>query len=213
MVRSIRKQFELNARKPYFYASAVALICCLLISAIGINKNCENERLRAETYEKDVKKAEKEVQKIKQVAGELDSWIGQYDESAQFLNDRNKYTAMLNDLQQLMPDRMWLVSMETSVAAEGGEEEYAEEGAVKKEKTKHQTVKSVNALREVTKLALSGYTLNIYRDVSEFNKFRNNLKKSKFFEEKLRVARLDNASNSNLTYFEIELTLKEPIKK
>ena len=120
---------------------------------------------------------------------------------------------MLNDLQQLMPDRMWLVSMEPSVAAEGGEEEYAEEGAVKKEKTKHQTVKSVNALREVTKLALSGYTLNIYRDVSEFNKFRNNLKKSKFFEEKLRVARLDNASNSNLTYFEIELTLKEPIKK
>ncbi len=211
--RSIRKQFELNARKPYFYASAAALISCLLISVAGVSRVLDYEKQRVEKVEADVKLAEGEAKRINAIARELDSWRSQYDESAQFLRDRGKYTDMLNALQDMIPDRMWLVALEPAVA--GSEEESGDEenSGRKTERAKHQTPESVNALREVKNLALTGYTLNSDANRVLFDEFRQKIRKSGIFEPNIRVARLDIAKNCNLTYFEIILTLKEAIKK
>ncbi len=211
--RSIRKQFELNARKPYFYASAAALICCLLISMVGIGRVLDYEKQRVTKVEADVKIAEKEAKRINAIAGELNSWRGQYEEAAQFLQDRSKYTNMLNTLQEMIPDRMWLVSLEPAVANPDEESSEDGENTAKTNRAKHQTPQTVNALREVKNLSLCGYTLNSDANRVLFDEFRQKIRKSAIFEPNIRVARLDIAKNCNLTYFEIILTLREAIKK
>ena len=212
--RSIRKQVELNARKPYFYASAAALVCCLIVSAVGVSKELDFEKKRVARVEEDVRRADGEVKKINAVAGELNSWRGQYDESAQFLRDRGKFTDVLNAIQEMMPDRMWLVSLEPAVQSgenNGGDE--AEPGRRDEKREKHQTPESVNALREVRNIALTGYTLNLDENRNLFDEFISRVRKSGLFEPNLQVPRLEIARNSNLTYFEVILTLKEALKK
>lgn len=212
--RSIRKQVELNARKPYFYASAAALVCCLIVSAVGVSKELDFEKKRVARVEEDVRRADGEVKKINAVAGELNSWRGQYDESAQFLRDRGKFTDVLNAIQEMMPDRMWLVSLEPAVQSgenNGGDE--AEPGRRDEKREKHQTPESVNALREVRNIALTGYTLNLDENRNLFDEFISRVRKSGLFEPNLQVPRLEIARNSNLTYFEVILTLKEALRK
>ena len=212
--RSIRKQVELNARKPYFYASAAALVCCLIVSAVGVSKELDFEKKRVARVEEDVRRADGEVKKINAVAGELNSWRGQYDESAQFLRDRGKFTDVLNAIQEMMPDRMWLVSLEPAVQSgenNGGDE--AEPGRRDEKREKHQTPESVNALREVRNIALTGYTLNLDENRNLFDEFISRVRKSGLFEPNLQVPRLEIARNSNLTYFEVILPLKEALRK
>ncbi len=211
--RSIRKQIELNSRKPYFYASAVALIICLLISVATLSRVRDYEKQRVVKVEEKVKIAESEAKRINAVAGELNTWRGQYEEAAQFLHDRGKFAAMLNELQKMIPDRMWLVSLEPAVA--NPEDTGSEDGetVTQTARAKHQTPQSVNALREVKTLSLCGYTLNSDANRVLFDEFRQKIRKSGLFEQNIRVARLDIAKNCNLTYFEIVLTLQEAIKK
>lgn len=208
--RSIRRQFELNARKPYFYASAVALVCCLLISLIGMGKSLENEKVRSEKYQRDLKSAQQEVNKINRLLSQRNNEIGRYEEVQRLLAGRNKYTAMLSELQQMLPDRMWLVKLEPTVNAENSDESI--EGGNTRQIKEH-TVNSINRLRQVSKITLAGYVLG---DSTEVDRFDENFKKRNLETtcfESMHINRNEVSDRVNLTYFEVELTLKEAIDK
>lgn len=211
----IRKQYELNARKPYFYASAVALVSCMLISVIGVSRVLSFEKKRVGEVEYKVSQAEKAVRKIRAVKGELDSWQGKYEESVQFLRDRDRYAKVMNELQNMIPDRMWLVVMEP--ARDNEESSYTEDESGSSQKVKVDpnlptAPEKINAMRELKKIRLVGYALKLdNRDL--FQEFRSKIEKSVHFEPQIRTRQLINATNNNLTYFEIIITLKEALKK
>ena len=221
--RQIKKQAELDARKPYFYASAVALISCLLISVVGILQVKYFEDTRVGRVEADVKRAEAEVSKINGMKGELDRLRGDYEKSVKFLKTRDNFGSMLRLLQQEMPsDRMWLVALEPVL--ESGEEDsiaaMGDEGKPVAKNLDHNrriTPEQFSTIREIKKLRLVGYvwridSLDNAEDRNVVKEFVNKLEEKKdVFISVQQDERPD--GNSNLNYFEIVLELKEVIKK
>jgi Tfp pilus assembly protein PilN len=224
--REIKKQYELDARKSYFYASMIALVACLLISVVGIGQVLGFEKERVRQVEDEVAIADKEVAKVNALVGQLNVMKGNYDQSKRFLDARNQYTQILSELQDMMPDRMWLVTLEPYIEEEesyAGADEYgvdrnaAANGKKNEGPDARMTPRDYNALREVKQLRLVGYIVRLSavdEDQNILLKFEERIKsKSQFFEtENIRYRdTVDN--NSNLTYFEFILTLKEAIKK
>lgn len=218
--REIRKQYILDARKPYFYASAVALISCLLISVVGIGEVRNFEQQRVEKVEADVKKAEAEVASVNSFKGTLDSHKSNYDQAAKYLDARNLIGSLMENLQAVIPsDRMWLTAFEPYVPA-GGADSYNEMGepvAAAAAEWKRLTPEQFNAITEVKQLRLNGYVIRV--DKLDKTSDRNLLiefveavkKKPEIFESISYETSVD--GNSNLTYFEIIITLKDALKK
>ena len=117
--KMIRKQYELNSKKPYFYASAAVLIACLLLFGFGIDQLLRREMGRVE-------KARREVESISKVAQQIDGLSAQCRSAESLLNDyarvfntrsgvrKEGFFRILTELQRIMPDQMWLVSLEPS---------------------------------------------------------------------------------------------------
>jgi len=225
--RTIKKQMLLDSRKPYFYASAVALICCLLVFIFGIDKQLKYESGRVTKNAGQVKKVEEEAKRINNLNNELNSAKSQYEEAAQILLDRKKWSVMINELQKKIPDNMWLISLDydgekkLQTKENQTDDLYSDLGMDMPEvKTneqntigKKQDIKTISNLQEIKKIQLTGYTLDDpYERAGALNHFMAAIRQSELFEEvKMKNTSQDNVYN--LTYFEIDLTLKEPLKK
>lgn len=222
--RAIQKQYILDARKPYFYASAMALISCLLISIVALVQVCNFEEERAGKVESAVKIAEAQVSSVNAKKGELDGHVSNYNQAAKYLDSRNSFGRVITALQEAIPnDRIWLVAIEPYPEEEDGSETEGEEGKAQDEKEKFSagrkfTAQKFNQLLEVKKLRLVGY-LVITKADTEMNRavldeFRDAVNKSEIFEpSSFEIKFRDKDGDSNLTYFEVEVTLKEPLKK
>ena len=219
--RQIKKQYELDARKPYFYASAVALISCLLISVVGILQVKYFEDNRVQKIEADVKRAETQVNKIKGMKGELDRLSGDYEQSANFLKTRDQFGSLLRTLQNSIPnDRMWLVAFEPIIEQEsetsGGSEADVKDDGKDRDPDTQITPEQFSSLREIKKLRLGGYiwrgdNLNKKEDRDVVKEFCEKLEDSGIFLSVHPDSRPE--GSSNLSHFEIVLELKEVIKK
>ena len=224
--REIKKQYELDARKPYFYASAAALLSCLLISVIGISQVRDFEKTRVEKVSADVVKAEKELARVKELKGRLDTMIANYDQSAKFLDARNKFGVVMTELQKMIPaDRMWLIALEPYASEEesssgNGMGAGMEETARPERSSDHNqrmSPQKFNKLAEIKQLRLAGYVMRIARQDNESDRdvireFEKEVRKNpELFEGIKYETTVD--GNSNLTYFEVILTLKEALKK
>ncbi len=222
--RAIQKQYILDARKPYFYASAMALISCLLISIVALVQVCSFEEERAGKVESAVKIAEAQVSSVNAKKGELDGHVSNYNQAAKYLDSRNSFGRVITALQEAIPnDRIWLVAIEPCPEEEDGSETEGEEGKAQDEKEKFSagrkfTAQKFNQLLEVKKLRLVGYLVTTKAD-TEMNRavldeFRDAVNKSEIFEpSSFEIKFRDKDGDSNLTYFEVEVTLKEPLKK
>jgi hypothetical protein len=219
--RAIKAQYVLDARKPYFYASAIALISCLLISLVGIYQELSFEKRRVTEVEKAVEGAKVEVASVGKVNGELNGIIGAFEQAERYLNSRNKVGELLSAVQSAIPaDRMWLVAFEPK----GEEEEvvYDEEtGASSKTETvakrgldRWMPVEDFGKMPELRQFRLVGYVVTLDgKDGSTVVKnFCSALEKNEMFEERVSYT-LRPHSESNLIYFEATLTLKEALKK
>ena len=209
--RAIRKQEEFNARKPYLFASAAALICCMLISMICVNKVSAYEKERSEKVKANIEKAQREVSRIQKVNGEMLAVKNRYNTTLGFFKERRKYTDMLNEIQSFMPDQMWLVSLEPKLSERRRNDD--ENGRNADVLLVHHTPESINEAREIKELVLTGYALNLDENFDPVSHFRENVRReSKFFKPDVEWEPKQ-AGQSNLSSFKITLTLKEKIKK
>ena len=232
--RTIKKQYELDARKPYFYASAVALISCLLISVVGIDRVRAYEEERVTKVEADVEVAKKESSRVQALKSQLDSLRGNYEHSTKFWESRNNFTKIMTILQQNIPERMWLVALEPLVEVE---ETFSDETAAPAGKqtatedpNRKITPEAFSALKEVKKYRLGGYILRLDSDGDRnlLHEFTDNIRKvplkevpanseegavDTMFEDVRIVQELVDGNNNNLTYFEVVLTFREAVKK
>ncbi len=223
--RAIKQQYILDARKPYFYASAVALISCLLISWVGIRQVRNFEKERVEKIEAEVKIGEAEVTAINGVNGQLQTFIGDFNQAAKYLDARNQIGNLMNKVQSVLPQgKMWLISFEPYVESEEGDgyssggESAASAAAQKREQVNPldpaYQLKYSN-ITEVTKLRLAGYVLTTKgKDGSlVLSEFEDRIKAEEDVFAGIEFLQNRPHGDSNLYYFEVILTLKDALKK
>ena len=225
----IRNQRELDRRKPFFYISAGVAVLCLFIFSIGVSKLLAFDRRRVEKVESEVKRTNAKMNEIKELKGKCDGAAGRYNEAADLLKSRNTWFEMLEELQTMIPDTMWLVILEgvgdPAENADMGAGDGAGMGEPQNEAASKNNPFEIPAtvsgergggpaipdLREVKRLRLVGYTLTLPKHERLEAQLEAKLKDSKHFTEEWTLG--ENRRINNLSCFEIFLKLKEPIKK
>ncbi len=229
---SIRSQKELNRKKPYFYISAATLLILLLFFAYGIRKRLEFDKSRVDRVKGVVEQTNNMMSQVNAAMGRMSGERSRFTDPSQFLQDRNKWSGMLTELQTKLPDTMWLVKLEgigddlpEDLAGMdnmdmgmgmgmgmGGEEGGAFAGL----RSITQGPPSPGDIPEVRKLRLVGYTLVKGRSILE-RELQKSLKDSKYFSDADDGSQLKNyiapKDSMNLSFFDLVITLKEPIKK
>lgn len=230
--RSIRSQYELNAKKPYFYASAGVLIVCLLLFGVGVSKLLDREEGRRDKAGRDVAGIERTSKEIKALNSGYNAAKERFENFKRVFNARSGnfekgYFRVLAELQRIMPDQMWLVSLEPSdtlppepkkqLSSSDTDDMRGGEGA---------PVGSFDAVshalrdqREINYLILKGYTLSTPNSLKPakgaetdyLRKFFDRVQNSGIFAKEYYL--YTNEKTENLTGFYVILKLKETIRK
>ena len=223
--REIRKQRELDRRKPYLYAAAVLLVVCLAIFLFGVNRLRDFESTLVGQVGGEVERVNRKMSEVNTLVNELNSAKGAYDEALGYVAARHRWTDMLNELESIMPDMMWLTHLEgvgdlpTTENNAGTGDEEGLFGVVTARRDQENTgdipgklnTADIGRMTEIRQIRLSGYTLIVdNRDMIE-EELRKRLKDSKFFTEESELTDIRRAQN--LTSFKLLLNLKESIKK
>ena len=219
----IRKQRDLDRRKPFFYISAGVAVLCLSVFALGVNKLLDFDGRRAERVKGEVKRITAKMNAIKELKTQCDRVAGEYNEAADILKKRNAWFEMLEELQTMIPDTMWLVVLEgvgdpsdAPSAAEGGGNPQQSAGgnpflAVGGAAGAGSNSAVSADLREVKRLHLVGYTLSLPGHQRLEAQLESKLKNSRHFTDEWVLG--ENRKVNNLSCFEIFLRLREPIRK
>ena len=233
--RSIRKQYELNTRKPYFYAAAAVLLFCLILFGFAVNQLLIGEKKREEASREKLGKDNNISKKIDQLNGEFNSAKDRFESFKRVFASRQNsknggYIRVLSELQRTMPDQMWLVSLEPSdicppepkkqiQAAAAAEDGMGGEGSANNSANFDPVAHFNRDQREVKFLILKGYTISARNtrnpqsdsSVDYLRKFFATLQNSEIFKPEYRL--YTNQKAGNLTGFYIILELKETIRK
>ena len=228
--RAIRAQRELNRKKPYFYVSAIGVVVCLAIFALGVTKLLDFEQRRISRTEEEVKKVNTKVTAINGMVSQLNSARGEFEEAVGMLKNRDLWTEMLRELQSITPNGMWYIVVEGV-----GDEQQNDVGQNQGDGGEDQPQQSRNGrpdpyavsnfpifgatgeravrpdIREVKRLHLVGYTIDFSGNSFLLRDFHDKLAASKFFAQEWKIA--DNHKVGNMDCFEIFVPLKEPIRK
>ena len=229
--RAIRAQRDLNRKKPYFYVSAIGVVVCLAIFALGVTKLLDFEERRISRTEEEVKKVKTKVSAIDAMVSQLNSAKGEYEEAVNMLKSRDRWTELLRELQSITPNGMWYVVIEgvgDEAQNDGGQNQGDGDGGEDRPTTSGgrpdpysvenfpifsaSGVRSSRGdLREVKRMHLVGYTIDFGGNRFLLREFHEKLAESKFFAPEWKIS--DNRKIGNMDCFEIFVPLKEPIKK
>ncbi len=232
--KSIKAQKDLNHKKPFFYIGAASLVICVGVFAFGVNSSMSYNKERVERVKSRLDSTQKILKDVQRENGTLNSAKGRFEEASNFLKDRNKWFAMMNEIQSKMPDTMWFITFEgigdAPVADQpqpsgrrsrggggGGMGDPGLFGGMGGGSPEATAKPADNDLKEVKEIRLVGYTLILQHDLLELE-FRNKFKESDFFVPEADggfiLEKFEQGTESNnLTSFTIRLKLKEPIKK
>jgi Mor family transcriptional regulator len=219
---SLKQQQELKKKTPYFYASVASLIVCLAIfwAAVGFNK--ERSLTMVETATSVKNRTENNLSLVDEAQEAKDEAQSQYDDAVAMLKGREDWINLLNELQSLLPDNIWLTKIQR-----GSKPSAADLAPKKKKKTGGSLMSSMfsHGTRAVAKVAspdvewleIEGHTLILNKTISMEQTLKENFVKSKFFtDNKNEVAvpeiKLGRGIN-NLSEFKMVIKLKHPIKQ
>ena len=110
--RAINEQRDLNRKKPYFFASALGVVICLMVFAFSVSRLSGLEQQRGEAAELQLKAVEGVDQQISGLNSKRGSAKGELEKVRKILGERNNWTRILEELQRITPDGMWYVVIE-----------------------------------------------------------------------------------------------------
>ena len=215
--RAIRKQHELDRRKPFLYASSVILIVCLLFIAVAVNRLRSFNEERIKRVQAEVSKVEAKQREINSLMGELNANKGGFESLRNYITQRNQWSVVMNELNRLTPDTMWYVTVEALNEAPAKPDPNNPDsvnqanGSPDAEGGNNSKLAKVSAMTEIKCLRLRGCTLILSdKGTLQEKEFQESLKDNPVFESAEIYQRYE---KDNLTYFEIILKLRNPIKK
>lgn len=219
--RAIRKQRELDKRKPYFYISSGLLITCLLLIALGISRLRVFNEKRVERVKIEVSKTENKQREINSLKGELDSAKGDFENLRNYVLQRNQWGVVMNELNKITPNIMWYTSIEGVTeppppASEDGSQN--QEGDMSGSGDGdfsgiNPLLAKISGITEVKYLRLRGCTLIIGNNNLQELALKEAIKGENSFFESAEIREQTQQPGGNLTGFEIILKLRNPIKK
>ena len=233
----IRITRDLQTKKPYFYASAVCALLCLLVFYGGVSARTLYDRRLESRASNQLNSAQAIADQIKKMSRELNNVRGQYEGLSGIADARSGWLNVLNELQKYTPSNMWFTQID-------GVKEYVDENASSNNQRNMMSPGGPGmpgmdpgmmgpdmmdpgmmegpppVPNEVAWLRLKGHSLvmdaNDPKSVEDY--FRENLKKSPLFDledpanYKNPVLTL-NSENDNVTSFVIYVKLKKSIKQ
>ncbi len=115
LIPDLLKRLHAMKRKvPYIYASAVSLIACLGILLWGTTRKTNIEVNNAKQSKAFVEKAENNDSAIKKLLAKKKELSLKYVEASTILEERTEWIDMYNEIQKVLPDSMWLTSINAS---------------------------------------------------------------------------------------------------
>ena len=192
-----------------------------------MNRRLNFDKARVERVKSRVEETTKKMDEINRLMGSLNSAKSSFEVPANFLAERGKWTDILNELQTLLPDSMWLTKLEAIGDTVPGQTDAAPVpqdtpfgpfgGGMMQQQQRQKQEPGFVDIPEAKQLHLVGYTLVLKgRDLLE-NELQQKIKKSKYFSNDDDGSILDKYEQEtevlNLTSFEMRLKLKEPVKK
>ena len=193
-----------------------------MISWVGIQQVRDFEKERVEKIEAQVRIAEGEVSRINGINGQLQGFIGDFNQAAKYLDARNQIGVLMEKLQSVLPPgKMWLISLEPCQEEEedyGDDSESGASAAAANTPARGpldiESQLEFSNLQEVKKIRLVGYVLTAgNKEGGEvLTQFEDAVKALEYFEG-IEFKQNKPHGDSNLFYFEVILTLKDPLKK
>ena len=127
MPHSLQRYIDFKAKTPYLYASAATLLLCLLVTFFSLSKQLDISTAKKNIAVEQLQKTEAKVKKLKSAEGDFGAVRGEYEEAANLLNERIRWPELINEVQAVLPNDVWLTKMELSRAAGGQPQERKEE--------------------------------------------------------------------------------------
>ena len=201
------------------------MILCLLVFYWVVTTKMNYDRSCVEKVQSEVDKTEKISQDVRMVANQLSSAESDYNTAIEKARRRLKWVQIVNEVQKLIPDKWWL----TSIKALPQKEVKAK--AVKKSSMEDDSMFATETgfgggkrRREATNkdvdlnwIKITGHSLVLKTDELLGEAFEKSVKESKIFANDDDAVSIDSydirKGNNNFISFEIQMRLKEPIKK
>jgi len=134
----VRKQNEFRSKRPYFFASAAAILLYLIITLWAYSQQADNIAAKRDEFNSFVSRQQAIQQRVKSANNKLVAANSQYDSAVELLKQRNNLIAFYSLIKSCIPDNVWLteftissapssqIKTATTVAANAGTED--EEG-------------------------------------------------------------------------------------
>ena len=220
---SVQKRHELRRKTPYFLASAASLILCMLIFLGAVDHNRKRSENLVASAQSMLEQTSAMLDKINTAKDELDVEETEYQTAMDLLKPRARWVELLDELQKILPDNMWLVRIAPTSAP-----------VVETEKTKKPTARGgfsigsfmgerrgtatkTSAVGDVEWLELKGYSLSLDFNTVTVQIFNDRLLKSPLFTDSQKeiVPKMQRGLgyNDNLFKFTMAVKLAKPIKR
>ena len=225
MPDSIKKHKALQKKKPYFYASAVSILLCLLVFYWVVSKKRDYDKKCVDEVQAEVQKLEEISTDVRAAGSNLAGVLGEYGKVKEMTEKRSQWLNILNELQTILPDKWWLTSLTAHGAKQakarlrssgggnggmpGNESMFGDPGVGAG--SSNTRIKNV----DLNWLRLEGHSVALRSDLLLSEVFKENIKKSKYFDYDSIVFDSYNIiqGENNFITFEIQIKLKNPIKK
>ena len=223
---SLKRLHELKQKIPYFYASAFSVLLCLAITFFGFSRQKKLEENRVEMAKTMVNKTTMLLTDVKNAIRDLQNSRKDYEHAQKIISERVNWVDLLNEIQNLLPDKVWLTQFKGSGSGTATSTHEADRpgpgslfpvfGAPPK-KSSPGSASFSKTSSEINWIQVEGHSLLERHSDSLEEQFKERLIKSPFFtnniEEVKTVYFLPAMGDNNITSFKMEIKLKKPIRK
>ncbi len=230
MPDTIKKHKALQKKKPYFYASAISIILCLLVFYWVVSTKRNFDKDCVEKVLAEVEKTERISKRVRFVSGQLSGVLGRYDKALEMSDKRSQWIKVLNELETILPDKWWL----TSITASSEKQTKARARSSRNSKNgapnmigmegdmfgdNQGSARSSTGVKNVNLkwLKLTGHSVVLENDLLLDEVFKKRIRAAKYFDNSEDAVIFDSyeiiKGENNFINFVIQIKLKEPIKK
>jgi len=212
--KTIRSIQEFKKKSAFFYASVASLVFCLLILWWAIDRKKERSSNMVSKAEKLLKEKDITLKEVAEANDRVQELEKQYEDAEKIVALRSAWVDVLNEVQNLLPYNMWLVSLKPVNGPEKSADSETEAGRFGFSGNMDAAVAKKDNNIEFVEFV--GHTLVLKEGSRPMEEtFKDNILKSKIFSNNV-----DDISTrykpprgiNNITEFTMTVKLKKPIK-
>ena len=110
----VRKQNEFRSKRPYFFASAAAILLYLIITLWAYSQQATNIADKRDEFNRYVSQQQAIQQRVKTANNKLAAANSEYDSALELLKQRNNLIAFYSLIKSCIPDNVWLTEFTIS---------------------------------------------------------------------------------------------------